>query len=198
MPNLGEILRKNLPQDIMSQIEDVVGDDYDWDVVPRTRLNKVIAQRNSLQEQLDGKGNDVDLSKYILKEDHEKALQDKETELTNTHNTALLNLRKQHAALEAMSAENVIDPQLLLDAGLIKMDSLNFDDAGALTGLTEQLTPLKESKGHLFGKASKGKAGTGKCGNSGSDDQDKSDALDAQLNDVFSRMGIQVNNSQEG
>ena len=79
MPNLGEILRKNLPQDVMSQIEDVVGDDYDWDVVPRTRLNKVIAQRNKLQETIDAGGANVDLSKYVTKEDHDKALQDKET-----------------------------------------------------------------------------------------------------------------------
>ena len=197
MPNLGEILRKNLPQDVMSQIEDVVGDDYDWDVVPRTRLNKVIAQRNKLQETIDAGGANVDLSKYVTKEDHDKALQDKETELTNLHNTALLNLRKQHAALDMLSAENVIDPQLLLDAGLIKLESLDFDDAGNLTGLTEQLTPLRESKGHLFGK-SKAKAGTGKGGDNGTGDDDKSDALDAQLNDVFSKMGIQMKDSQEG
>ena len=43
-----ETLRKNLTPEQLTAVQDAVGDDFDWDLVPRSRLNKVIKQRNEL------------------------------------------------------------------------------------------------------------------------------------------------------
>lgn len=200
MPNLGEILRTNLPQDVMSQIEDVVGDDFDWDVVPRARLNKVIAQRNKLagkassnQPTTDDEGG-VDLSGYVKKEDSDNLLAQQKKDLEKTHKAEVLNLRKQYAALDKLRQMGAVDPQLILDSGLIKMDSLNFNEANELTGFEDQANPLKEARAYLFKEPENVPSGTGK----GSGSQGGApDALDARLNSVFASMGVQMNNTQE-
>ena len=45
-------LRKNLTPELFTQVIDQLGDDFDFDLVPRSRLNKVIKQRNELRDQL--------------------------------------------------------------------------------------------------------------------------------------------------
>lgn len=200
MPNLGEILRTNLPQDVMSQIEDVVGDDFDWDVVPRTRLNKVIAQRNKLagksstNSQIDDGEGGVDLSGYVKKEDSDNLLAQQKKDLEKAHRGEVLNIRKQYAVLDKLRQMGAVDPQLILDSGLIKLDELNFDETNNLTGLEEQADPLKETRAYLFKAPDPVPSGTGKHeGGAGGEPS----ALDAQLNSVFKSMGVQINNTQE-
>ena len=47
-----DTLRKNLTPELFTQVTDQLGDDFDFDLVPRSRLNKVIKQRNDLRDQL--------------------------------------------------------------------------------------------------------------------------------------------------
>ena len=47
-----ERLKKNLSPEQYTAVMDALGDDFDFDLVPRARLNKVISQRNTLREQL--------------------------------------------------------------------------------------------------------------------------------------------------
>ena len=44
-----DTLRKNLTPELFTQVTDQLGDDFDFDLVPRSRLNKVIKQRNALR-----------------------------------------------------------------------------------------------------------------------------------------------------
>lgn len=204
MPNLGEILRTNLPQDVMSQIEDVVGDDFDWDVVPRSRLNKVIAQRNKLlnngnnnnNSDTEGSEGSVDLKDYIKKEEHDTLMQQEAQRLQGEYDKSLLNMRKQYAALDKLNQMHAKDPQLILKSQLIDLEKLSFDDSGELQGFSEQADPLKESKSYLFGEEDKHQRGTGK--NSGSEGDQAQDALDSKINNVFEHMGIQMTQQKEG
>ena len=50
--SLYDTLRKNLKPDLFTQVTDQLGDDFDFDLVPRSRLNAVIKQRNTLREQI--------------------------------------------------------------------------------------------------------------------------------------------------
>ena len=52
--SLYDSLRKALTPELFTQVTDALGDDFDYDVVPRARLNKVIKQRNELREELSG------------------------------------------------------------------------------------------------------------------------------------------------
>ena len=52
--SLYDSLRKALTPELFTQVTDALGDDFDYDVVPRARLNKVIKQRNDLRDQLAG------------------------------------------------------------------------------------------------------------------------------------------------
>ena len=47
-----DTLRKSLTPELFTQVIDQLGDDFDFDLVPRSRLNKVIKQRNDFRDQL--------------------------------------------------------------------------------------------------------------------------------------------------
>ena len=47
-----DTLRKSLTPELYTSVIDQLGDDFDFDLVPRSRLNQVIKQRNTLREQL--------------------------------------------------------------------------------------------------------------------------------------------------
>ena len=50
--SLYDTLRKCLTPEQFTTVTDALGDDFDYDMVPRSRLNKVIKQRNELRDQL--------------------------------------------------------------------------------------------------------------------------------------------------
>lgn len=169
-----DTLRKNLTPELYTQIIDQLGDDFDFDLVPRSRLNKVIKQRNELREQLagashpqggkgsgtneedddpgtpSGSGTDIETLRQQLQDQSARAIQE---------------VKIQYAALEKLRAANVIDPELVWSSNAIDKTKLSLDKDGKLAGMDEMLTALQKDKAHLFKQKDPDvPAGTGKNG----------------------------------
>lgn len=199
--SLHEALKKKVPAEIMGQVEDALGDDFDWDYVPRSRLNTVIKQRNELRAQIadldagaSKGGNDDDdnagekagagagagSGKTLTQADIDAAIAAKEAE----NQKAINDVRIQYAALDKLREAKAVDPELAFS--LVKKESLKFNKEGVLEGLDDQVKTLTESKPFLFGSASGGSGGekgTGRDG--GGSGSDGGDVVDTRLNDVF-------------
>lgn len=187
-------LRKKLTPELFTQVTDALGDDFNFDVVPRSRLNKVIGQRDTLKEQLEAAtkgtqlggnagGDDDDDDDFQMPEPTKGKGKGKQkssgTTLTEEEvqrrieeatRTAQTEVRIQYAGLDALRNANAVDPDLVFT--LIDKSKLKFDDSGKLTGIDEQITALKESKPNLFpdsgnkGGRNSTPGGTGKKGGS--------------------------------
>ena len=159
--SLLDTLKKNLTPEQFSAVQDALGDDFYYDVVPRSRLNKVIQQRDEARRQLNGAGSngqgddgddgegsgngagsgaagkgftqaDIDAAVNAAKADHEKQLK---------------QLRMNHAVLAKLQEQNCVDPNLILSAGLIDTTKVTLDDNGVITGgLDDQLSSLAEAR----------------------------------------------------
>lgn len=180
--SLLDTLRKNLTPEQLSAVQDALGDDFNYDVVPRSRLNKVIQQRDEARRQLGQGGNaggegdggddgvgsgngagsgaagkgftqaDIDAAVNAAKADHEKQLK---------------QLRMNHAVLAKLQEQNFVDPNLILSAGLIDITKVTLDDNGVITGgLDDQLSSLAEARPYLKNASNGGQRGTGKQGGS--------------------------------
>lgn len=180
--SLLDTLKKNLTPEQLSAVQDALGDDFNYDVVPRSRLNKVIQQRDEARRQLNGAGTggqgddgddggdgsgkgagsgaagksftqaDIDAAVNAAKADHEKQLK---------------QLRMNHAVLAKLQEQNFVDPNLILSAGLIDTTKVTLDDNGVITGgLDDQLSSLAESRPYLKNASNGGQRGTGKQGGS--------------------------------
>ena len=178
--SLLDTLKKNLTPEQFTAVQDALGDDFNWDVVPRSRLNKVIKQRDDARHQLaqatgtgssdddgdDGSNNngagsgtakgftqaDIDAAVNAAKADHEKQLK---------------QLRMNHAVLAKLQEQNFVDPNLILSAGLIDTTKVTLDDNGVITGgLDDQLSSLAEARPYLKNASNGGQRGTGKQGGS--------------------------------
>lgn len=179
--SLLESLRKNLTPEQLTAVQDALGDDFDWDLVPRSRLNKVIKQRNELREKLAGgsqpqgsnsAGKDEDDDDQVTGVNGKspapsdpvdiKAL---EKQWQAQQDKAIRDLKIQYAALEKLRAAEVIDADLIWQANQIDKTKLGLDDNGALTGMDDLITELQKNKPHLFkSKKDNAPAGTGKDG----------------------------------
>ena len=169
-----ETLRKNLTPEQFTAIQDALGDDFDWDLVPRSRLNKVIKQRNELRDQLAGKSQPQGSNPNEKDEDDDdsgaksvqpidiKAL---EKQWKDQQDKAVQEVKIQFAALDKLRAANAIDAELIWNGGLVDKSKLALDASGALTGMDDLITELQKNKAHLF-KAQNNDppAGTGKDG----------------------------------
>ena len=162
-----DTLRKSLTPELYTSVIDQLGDDFDFDLVPRARLNQVIKQRNTLREQLaenpqargagkkgedeeDDEGIDIEKLQKQWKAQSDQAVQE---------------VKIQYAALDKLRAAEVIDPELVWSSNVLNKKALKLDEAGALTGLDEQIESLKKNKTHLFKQAKPDPdAGTGKDG----------------------------------
>lgn len=180
--SLLDTLKKNLTPEQFSAVQDALGDDFNYDVVPRSRLNKVIQQRDEARRQLNGTGtsgqgdgdddgsdgsvkgagsgvagksfsqSDIDAAVNAAKADHEKELK---------------QLRMNHAVLAKLQEQNFVDPNLILSAGLIDTTKVTLDDNGVITGgLDDQLSSLAEARPYLKNASNGGQRGTGKQGGS--------------------------------
>ena len=178
--SLLDALKKNLTPEQFSAVQDALGDDFNYDVVPRSRLNKVIQQRDEARRQLgqggnasgegdggdggDGSGNgagsgaagkgftqaDIDAAVNAAKSDHEKQIK---------------QLRMNHAVLAKLQESNFVDPNLVLSASLIDTTKVTLDEAGVITGgLDDQISSLAESRPYLVNASNGGQRGTGKAG----------------------------------
>ena len=189
--SLKDTLRQKLTPELFTQVTDALGDDFNFDVVPRSRLNKVIGQRDTLKEQLEsalkgtqtkggsedddddddfqmpdttkGKGKKQSSGTTLTEEEIQQRINDATKQAQN-------EVRIQYAGLDALRNANAVDPDLVFT--LIDKSKLKFDDSGKLTGIDEQITALKTSKPNLFpdGNNKGGRkdtpGGTGKDGGS--------------------------------
>ena len=192
--SLKDTLRQKLTPELFTQVTDALGDDFNFDVVPRSRLNKVIGQRDTLKEQLEtalkgtqtkggSEDDDDDDDDFQMpdttkgkgkgkKQSSGSTLTEEEIQqrINNATQKAQNEVRIQYAGLDALRNANAVDPDLVFT--LIDKSKLKFDDSGKLTGIDEQITALKTSKPNLFpdggnkGGRKDTPCGTGKDGGS--------------------------------
>ena len=210
-----ERLKKNLSPEQYTAVMDALGDDFDFDLVPRARLNKVISQRNILREQLasglqadgddgdDGEGNEPKgtpkaKAKVPAAGAGTGGKTFTEEELNNRLAESEKALKMRYAAIQQLKDAGALDADLIFNSeGLLDKSKLTFDDATGLGGLEDQLTALKESKGFLFNagagddvnKGGKGKQKEGAPAGTGKGNNDSDgldeDAIDAKLGEIF-------------
>lgn len=172
--SLYETLRKNLTPEQLTAVQDALGDDFDWDLVPRSRLNKVIKQRNELREKLAGGSQpqgsasaekDEDDDDQVTKDEKPIDIKALEKQWQAQQDKAIQDLKIQYAALEKLRSANAIDADLIWKAGLVDTSKLSLDATGTLTGIEDVITDLQKNKAHLFkAKGSDAPSGTGKEG----------------------------------
>ena len=172
--SLYDSLRKALTPELFTQVTDALGDDFDYDVVPRARLNKVIKQRNELRDQLAGNTQaQRGTSKTDEDEDELNTGKPADNKPVNVaelkaqwqkeQDAAVKAVRLQYAALEKLRAANVIDPELIWSSNVLDKSKIDLDDKGQVTGMDDMLAQLQKDKAHLFKKATDGvPGGTGK------------------------------------
>jgi hypothetical protein len=161
---------------------DALGDDFDFDLVPRSRLNKVIKQRNELRDQLAGKSQNPGIDDD---DDGEGAPAGKTgsgntgvdiKELQKQHKTEMANLAIRYSALDKLRAAKARDPELILKAGLLDVKGAKVSDDGVVTWPTGENDPFEaltknESYKYLFdGETTPKGAGNDPKGNPGKDD----------------------------
>lgn len=174
--SLYDSLRKALTPELFTQVTDALGDDFDYDVVPRARLNKVIKQRNELRDQIAGNTQtqrgtskpdegDDDLNTGKPVDNKPVNVAELKAQWQKEQDAAVKAVRLQYAALEKLRAANVIDPELIWSSSVLDKSKIDLDDKGQVTGLDDMLTQLQKDKAHLFKKATDGvPGGTGKEG----------------------------------
>lgn len=172
--SLYDSLRKALTPELFTQVTDALGDDFDYDVVPRARLNKVIKQRNDLRDQLAGNTqaqrgtsktdeDDDELNTGKSAESKPVNVAELKAQWQKEQDAAVKAVRIQYAALEKLRAANVIDPELIWSSNVLDKSKIDLDDKGQITGMDDMLTQLQKDKAHLFKKATDGvPGGTGK------------------------------------
>lgn len=174
--SLYDSLRKALTPELFTQVTDALGDDFDYDVVPRARLNKVIKQRNELRDQIAGNTqaqrgaskadeDDDELNTGKPADNKPVNVAELKAQWQKEQDAAVKAVRLQYAALEKLRAANVIDPELIWSSSVLDKSKIDLDDKGQVTGLDDMLTQLQKDKAHLFKKATDGvPGGTGKEG----------------------------------
>lgn len=158
--SLYDSMRKMLTPDLFTQVTDALGDDFDYDVVPRARLNKVIKQRNELRDQLAGNTQTQRGASGSNEEDEDEGnnkpnvnIEELKAQWQKEQDAAVKAVRLQYAALEKLRAANVIDPELIWSSNVLDKSKIDLDDKGQVTGLDDMLTQLQKDKAHLFKKA---------------------------------------------
>ena len=171
--SLYDSLRKALTPELFTQVTDALGDDFDYDQVPRSRLNKVINQRNELRDQLSGisQSQSSNSSNHESDEDEkQKATEQLDVEALKAQwlkeqGDAVRDVKLQYAALDKLRAAGAIDADLIWAAGLIDKSKIQQDDTGNFTGLDEVIDDLVANRKNLFvTQAQSAPSGTGKQG----------------------------------
>ena len=171
--SLYDSLRKALTPELFTQVTDALGDDFDYDQVPRSRLNKVINQRNELRDQLSG----ISQSQSSNSSNHESDEAEKQqateqldvealkAQWLKEQGDAVKDVKLQYAALDKLRAAGAIDADLIWAAGLIDKSKIQQDDTGNITGLDEVIDELVTNRKNLFvTQAQNAPSGTGKQG----------------------------------
>ena len=176
-----EALRKNLTPEQYTQVMDALGDDFDFDLVPRSRLNKVIKQRNDLRDQLAGKSQNPDIDddddgagEPAPKSGSGNTSEDIKT-MQKKHKTEMANLAIRDSALDKLRAAKAKDPELILKAGLLDTKGAKVSDDGVVTWPTGENDPFEaltknESYKYLFDGESTPAGNDNKGSDKGTDD----------------------------
>ena len=171
--SLYDSLRKALTPELFTQVTDALGDDFDYDQVPRSRLNKVINQRNELRDQLSGisQSQSSNSSNHESDEDEkQKATEQLDVEALKAQwlkeqGDAVRDVKLQYAALDKLRAAGAIDADLIWAAGLIDKSKIQQDGTGNFTGLDEVIDELVTNRKNLFvTQTQNAPSGTGKQG----------------------------------
>lgn len=194
-----DTLKKALTPELFTQVTDTLGDDFDYDMVPRSRLNKVIGQRNDYKRQLEdgashtdgqqGDDGDTDSTqqpggdkggKSFTQAEVDKLLKAEKAK----YDTELENLNKQTATISLLEAAGAINPEMLIKAGMVDPSKLTKDKDGKYTGLDDDIKSVKEGNAYLFGEGDDGhQRGTGK--DDGDDSGSSKSKLDTALDQIF-------------
>lgn len=197
--SLHDDLQKKLNAEQMQQLDDLLGDDFDWDLVPRSRLNKVISQRNELRKQVGTQSSTIEPTTTTKKKSSKKVEPDEDDDDNLTYTKEELEtllqaerekskaevnaFKVKQATLSKLQTEKALDPELVF--GLLDSSKLSLNDKGELQGLDDAgFKTIKEGKKFLFGEANPQPdvpPGTGKDGQGGKG----GDAVDTALADVF-------------
>lgn len=182
-----ETLRKNLTPELFAQVMDALGDDFEFDLVPRSRLNKVIKQRNALREQLeegsqpsaiddDDSGDKVadDFSNVNTKQKSKAVQRDNSNDvkaLEKRHKEEMTSLAIRYSALDKLRAAGAKNPELILKAGLLDIKGAKVSEDGEVTWPEGDADPFVTLKGnkeyeYLFNQIKS---------TEGADDEDKKD-----------------------
>lgn len=193
-----DTLKKALTPELFTQVTDTLGDDFDYDMVPRSRLNKVIGQRNDYKRQLeegldskpdDDEGNDGDQKQQPGGNKGGKSFTQAEVDALlkaekDKYDTELENLNKQTATISLLKAAGAINPEMLIKAGMIDPSKLTKDKDGKYTGLDDDIKSVKEGNAYLFGEGDDNhQRGTGK--DSGEGSGGSKSKLDTALDQIF-------------
>jgi len=165
-------LKELLGEDLYDQVKERIGTteiivvDPDNPMVPKRRLDEVIAERNRYKEMVEERDSQLaDLKTWAKDNEVLKAqiaeLQAKNKQVTEDYEKQLKEQRFAFAIERAVAkadARNVKAVVALLDTSKISLDGEN------LLGFDEQIAALKQSDPYLFGVDLKGRMpeGTGK------------------------------------
>ena len=198
-------LKKKLTPENLQTVEDILGDDFDWDLVPRTRLNKVISQRNELKKQLNG-GTPASSKGEGGSAKGGKAGDDDDVTYTQSEVEALLEKAKQQASKAATDVEikyatlsklremGAIDPDIVY--GLLDTSKLSLSDKGELVGFdTCGANELSKNKDYLFG-GTEGSVPPG-TGKNSKGSKSKDNAVDAAIANIFTGYGVSQVSEEE-
>lgn len=208
-----ERLKKNLSSEQYAAVVDALGDDFDFDLVPRTRLNKVIGQRNALREQLasglqtesieDESDDESPKAKKTSSESTPKPKTFTQEELDEQVTSRENALKLRYAVRQHLKDAGALDTDLILNSGnLLDLTKLGIENDKVTGDLEDQIKALKESKSFLFNAESKQKdkkegapAGTGK----GTEDNDNlnDSVIDAKLDEIFNFGAIEGNEANK-
>lgn len=160
-----DALKKSLTPEMYAQVTDALGDDFDFDLVPRTRLNKVIAQRNTLRDQIAGLSGEPKPPKADPDEPDVPPVDTAalEQKYKNQADEAIRGVKMQYAALSKLREAGVVDPEMVWSSSVLDKTKITMDEHDKIAGMDEMITQLKTDKAYLF-KQTTPPAGTGKDG----------------------------------
>ena len=157
--SLYDSLRQALTPELFTQVTDALGDDFDYDQVPRSRLNKVINQRNELRDQLSGASQPHSSESSSIESEGERRTASSTEQLDvealkaqwlKEQGDAVRDVKIQYAALDKLRAAGAIDADLIWAAGLIDKSKIQQDATGNFTGLDEIIADLTTNRKNLF------------------------------------------------
>lgn len=210
--SLKDTLRKVLSPELFQQTVDALGDDFNYDLVPRSRLNQVIKQRDELKEKPGGESQtNLDESETQTSEatqnsgnsnnTKQKTVEELTREFEAAKQVEIQKIKLQYAVMEKLRSSEVaaLDPELTWS--LLDKDKIVCTETGEIQGIEDQLKTLSTSKPFLFGNSSQNQtnqgggrkesdSGTGKTG--GASGQSDTSAVDAELAKIFGAVGVDL------